>query len=320
MTKTRNIALTPRPKTQTQRDGTCGYYAMSTVTDYWHVKCGALFWPARKQDLTPKAPVSLRQFGKSHVFIKQEDGTEAPSIGGIYNIYDFKPIMQKAGYETSIFEFNEYTHFKTIIAKALEHGFPIILPVDRDIKSVNGRRAHYITIISMTDLHSSSVCKYSSDGYHSANTKDLFDSCNNLQEYPCTLFVKNNHSWDKHTDKTPLAPNAKKFAQPAISLDNLRGKLALCYPPDWQDKFLTLSEDIKKSLFVEQRKVARKRKKKNQPIMDKDKNEDKVAEPKDKKPKISKNGLFRPSTSQSTNQLQSQPTQSTIPSPNMIRN
>ena len=108
-----SLTILALPRAQNQKGGTCGYYAMSIVSDYWHKKDKTYpFWLARKSDQNSDDPPSksLRELGKP---ITQ-------TLGAIFDVYLFKTILNQVGYQSAVYELIICLIFQSL--KSLERG------------------------------------------------------------------------------------------------------------------------------------------------------------------------------------------------------
>ena len=146
---------------QNQRGPNCGYYALNLVHSYWsRLGDPQAVLPARKGDVQPRAPLSLRELGMNrHLNDDPLQAFEVASsrVGGMFDGNEIARVSQLAGWTRSNFSqvANRATYINTIVG-AIDRGIPVIVGYDVRAGRVpdngcpadlGGEHAHYATIM-----------------------------------------------------------------------------------------------------------------------------------------------------------------------------
>ncbi|MBI2786477.1 MAG: ankyrin repeat domain-containing protein [Legionella longbeachae] len=253
------VLLNPIPDEQKQIGGTCGYSAMSIISDYWNKKNPNVpFIFSRKklarENSSHKSahPYSFRELGKSIV----------PTKDAIFNMSLFKDVFEKTeNYTSKLYEFNSLSDCLKIVTQALKSGFPIIFPMDRaskigkSIAMKGGYHAHYVTLIGLVEKNGKTYCVFSDHGsYRQVDFGELYASCMNLDISPGFIAKERKKGAPQSYVTPPVRlDNIDSYDIPLTQLNNMRGKLVIPFPNLYQSEYSHLETKIEEICNVTQK-------------------------------------------------------------------
>lgn len=207
---------------------TCGFYAVASVSHFFHNTIPGKFTtkhlPARKQDAT-EADLSLRKLGKE---------LGITEIGPILSTRKLQELISKTECTSLIMEISNERDFQRVIENAIRRNFPLIIPYSYDLKNPSAKKAHWSVIIGCILKRNQAFILLSNLGhYENVSARELYRSFNTIEDkYAGSIAVKTpEKNWIIDNEQKYTDSPFRKHVIPETSLEDFRRKLIIVLPP-----------------------------------------------------------------------------------------